>query len=320
MSRGTITFVCLAMMVCVLAAFASAHPVHQKQTTTHNGAHISNSNMIISNSQANGLVTDDNNNNNNNNNSNQDNQDNDKDNDNDNDNDQDNDHDNDNEQDNDQDNDQEQKPPKPVRPHHGRRLNLAGLCAMVHNNQQCTGGWTDRGIAGIILKKAHYHMNMGLGGNFNRGWRWSHPRVCCNNRGGRGRLQTSMYFLAKHCPAGTAPSGHVGTIIRNDHYKNNPFHRGGKFNSGWTWAHPFACRVRSTAHAFIHLRPRKLRRQNKPICLYGSSCPAGWVDKGFGGIIVRNSDYSKARAQGFAHGGKFNHGWRWSHPRICCTQ
>jgi hypothetical protein len=198
------------------------------------------------------------------------------------------------------------------------RLRVKGTCAMVRNNRGCPRGWTDRGIIGVIMQNGAYsRYNLGGGGRFNSGWRWTHPRLCCANSR-RARMRRNMHFMAKACPRGTTDRGYIGTIVTNGSYKNarRAGAHGGRFNSGWRWLHPRLCQVRRP-RAVSH---RKLKKHGGQVCMYAARCPAGYATRGRAGHIVMNRFYSRVRAQGFHHGGRFNGGWRWSHPVLCCAR
>jgi len=183
--------------------------------------------------------------------------------------------------------------------------NFYGLCAPART---CPTGWKDVGLAGAILRDVDYGLNpFAPGGQFNSEWKWTHPRMCCAT-GSHSRLE-HLTVYEKDCGAGTADKGLAGIIMANNVFRANPFLNGGAFNSGWTWTHPKNCKVRS--HTQVVNNP-------SIFCLLGKhgKCPNDWHDHGFVGLLTHKND---AKHMPFNRGGGFNHGWDWTHPKLCCT-
>jgi von Willebrand factor type D domain len=189
-----------------------------------------------------------------------------------------------------------------------RGTNFHGVCTIA---RRCARGWRDYGLAGVIMTRHDFRRfrSWGNGGGFNGGWQWTHPRLCCANNH-HTQLQNAVY-LAKGCRRGSSNRGLIGMIHLNSHYRRQPFHRGGRFNGGWTWTHPRACRVSSQNHingAHICM-PSRTRR-----------CPRGWSDRGYSGLIMHNGSVRNVNRLGMPPGGRYNSGWRWTHPKMCCTR
>jgi hypothetical protein len=162
-----------------------------------------------------------------------------------------------------------------------------GLCSFANT---CPSGWEDKGTIGYIVGNDQTTKNgFGTGGKFNPGWKWQHPKLCCNVSGNTKPLSSIS-------PNGCSDGALSGMIVGNGDLDKSGLRPGGKFNSGWTWQHYNTCKDASGEY------------------MLGGTCPSGWTDKGVAGIITRNADVSKTP---FKKGGKFNSGWTWTHPKLC---
>jgi len=184
-----------------------------------------------------------------------------------------------------------------------RKLDFSGLCTF---DKHCSPGWSNRGLVGIIMTNHAYGRNpFHHGGQFNGGWRWTHPYLCCGTK--RVANNHPVFFVAHRCPGGTTDLGHVGVIFVNSQLSRAShvahLNGGGGFNGGWTWRHPKLCKA-----------PNVYRAQ-KGVCMFARSCPSGWRNAGLSGIIMNNHHYNK---NPFQRGGGFNGGWTWTHPHMCC--
>jgi hypothetical protein len=192
---------------------------------------------------------------------------------------------------------------KNKKPHRGP--DLTDLCAFSKTNK-CPKRWENRAFAGVLVTKRDREQNpFRRGGDFNRGWAWSHPYLCCA-KSRRAKID-GLYFFAKSCPRRAAAFGVSGALFLRRNYNKQPFLAGGGFNDGWKWTHPTICQADDASEL-------SQTNQNRS-CLLGRKCPQGTFDAGYSGIIISNETY---KTQPFAKGGKFNKGWKWAHPKLCC--
>jgi len=179
-------------------------------------------------------------------------------------------------------------------------VDFTGTCTVASS---CPPGWDNKGLAGMIVHSRHkMQNNFRKGEKFNASWRWMHPYVCCATS--KFSKVNDLFVFNRHCPKGSKNQGMAGIIMVKKHYDKNPFHNGADYNDYWRWSHPYACQVRNS----------KIAKSAKS-CLFAVTCPAGWTDNGFGGILIHNNYYEK---QPFHKGGKYNDSWTWAHPRVCC--
>ena len=164
-----------------------------------------------------------------------------------------------------------------------------GTCSFA---KDCPAGWTDKGTIGYIVENGQIN-NMGfpVGGAFNAGWTWQHPRLCCNESNSSTAPATTLN--TESCKSTGSLSG---MIVPNSELGKTGLSTGGGFNPDWTWQHYNTCADQSGDY------------------MLAAHCPAGWEDRGTGGVITANQDLSKSP---FAAGGALNAGWTWRHPRIC---
>jgi len=197
--------------------------------------------------------------------------------------------------------DQQNNKPTPENPENSVSINH--MCSF-SKDPACKGHFQNRGLSGMIMRVDQYDKNpFNTGGDFNKGWKWSHPYLCCATSDDANIK--GLYVLAKQCPKGTTTAPFVGHLLLKKDYDKNPFTEGGDFNDGWRWTHPILCQVED----------RALLDKSNDWCLPAATCPQGWVDHSFGGFIVVNKHYAR---QPFHTGGQFNDDWKWAHPKMCC--
>jgi len=211
-------------------------------------------------------------------------------------------------------NNQQQAPAPPTQPQAAtadasttatpEKVQLMRSCTF-SKDAACASNFVNKGLAGVIFRKDQYDKNpFNEGGDFNQGWKWSHPYLCCPSTDDVSL--NNMFVMGKACPAGSDDIGFIGVLLIKKDYAGNPFTEGGDFNDGWKWTHPVLCKVSDYD---------KLQTQSD-WCLFASSCPGGkWVDKSFSGIIIVNQHFDR---QPFNAGGQFNPSWKWAHPKLCC--
>jgi len=164
-----------------------------------------------------------------------------------------------------------------------------GLCSFART---CPSGWSNHGTVGFIVHnddKAKLDYDMGAA--YNKDWVWQHPKLCCNDSGSLSQPTSTLKVGA--CSGIGAKSG---MIVNNADLQKSGWATGAALNSDWTWQHYNTC------------------KDNSGDYMLAAKCPAGWEDKGFGGLIYNNADLGQLP---FIKGAGFNAGWTWGHPRIC---
>lgn len=190
--------------------------------------------------------------------------------------------------------------------------NVKGMCAFsAHGEGGCPNGWRDLDWGGLITNTPNDgNLNpFSHGAQFNSGWWWSHPRLCCAVND-YPELNGRIYMLGgDDC---LDRKGLFGIIKTAGDYHQSPFHAGGDFNGAWRWTHPFMCKIHGDKVTLY-----RHRKQNKRLCMLSmdNECRGRFnSDRGFVGIIVPNASNPPMNI-----GSGFNPWWKWAHPHLCCS-
>lgn len=149
----------------------------------------------------------------------------------------------------------------------------------------CPAGWQDLGAMGLIVENAQERSApFAVGGAYNSGWKWMHPRLC---RGGAATLPPQGLF--KFAEAGSLKVGVLSSTAAPLTRVSSGIQLGGAHHADWRWAHPF---------------------------LVPASQPGGFSvsmpdHHGVTGLIANKANGATVP---FPQGGDYNTGWSWTHP------
>lgn len=155
----------------------------------------------------------------------------------------------------------------------------------------CPSGWQDLGAMGLIVESSNQgSAPFAVGGDYNSGWKWMHPRLC---RGSAASPPPAGLF--KFAEAGPLKVGVLSSTGAPLTRVSAGIQLGGAHHADWRWAHPF---------------------------LVPASQPGGFSVSvpdahGVTGLIFNKAD---AGTVPFPKGGDLNAGWGWTHPFFASDQ